>query len=97
MSLLQVVEKLLEEEYAKVIYSEKSSTFSCSEAFISLNKIEMFKSRLVSGAQFSMTDTSMLLTMHGEPTEVKSFVNSNLKPCAVTYSCSCYLLLVNLR
>ena len=68
---LQVVERLINEEHAKSSFTEKSSSFSCSEAYTSLRNVGVFKSRQVSHCHYSNTDSSMLLTMHTEPSEVK--------------------------
>ena len=68
---LQVVERLINEEHAKSSFTEKSSSFSCSEAYTSLRNVGVFKSRQVSHCHYSNTDSSMLLTMHTKPSEVK--------------------------
>lgn len=73
-----MVERLIEEEHAKSVYSESGSRFSCSEAFITLAPTEVFDSRQVIGSTYSGSDANMLLTMYSKPNKVRK---NDSRPC----------------
>ena len=66
------MERLLNEENTKSSYTERSDLFSCTDGFVTLDNVEVFKSRKVSRCHFAPTDSAILLTMHSEPSQVSS-------------------------